>query len=61
MTNSDRLRTLPVGLMAFTNEAGTNYPLLMASTLFVVLPLLILYVCLQKYIIAGITKTSLKG
>ncbi|AMV69489.1 N-Acetyl-D-glucosamine ABC transport system, permease protein 2 [Pediococcus damnosus] len=61
VTNSDRLRTLPVGLTAFTSEVGTNYPLLMAATLFVILPLLVLYLLLQKYIIAGITKADLKG
>lgn len=61
ITNSDRLRTLPVGLMAFTSEAGTNYPLLMAATVCVLLPLLVLYLLLQKYIIAGVTRTNLKG
>lgn len=61
MTNSEYLRTLPVGLIAFTNDAGTNYPLLMAATMFVILPLLLLYLLLQKYIIIGITKANLKG
>ena len=61
VTNSDRLRTLPVGLTTFTSEAGTNYPLLMAATVFVILPLIVLYLLLQKYIIAGITKAELKG
>lgn len=61
VTNSDHLRTLPVGLTAFTAETGTNYPLLMAATIFVILPLLILYLLLQKTIIAGITRANLKG
>ncbi|WP_412989306.1 carbohydrate ABC transporter permease [Pediococcus siamensis] len=61
VTNSDHLRTLPVGLTAFTNDTGTNYPLLMAATAFVILPLLILYLLLQKYIIAGMKKANLKG
>ncbi|WP_427910907.1 carbohydrate ABC transporter permease [Pediococcus parvulus] len=61
VTNSDHLRTLPVGLIEFTNDSGTNYPLLMAATVFVMLPLFVLYFFLQKYIIAGITKTGLKG
>lgn len=53
VTNSDSLRTLPVGLMAFTDEAGTNYPLLMAASVLVILPLLILYLLGQKYLIVG--------
>lgn len=61
MTNSDQLRTLPVGLMTFTSEQGTNYPLLMAATVCVILPLLILYLCLQKYLMLGITQSRWKG
>ncbi|RRG02348.1 MAG: carbohydrate ABC transporter permease [Lactobacillus sp.] len=61
VTNSDRLWTLPVGLTAFTSETGTNYPLLMAATVFVILPLLILYLFLQKYIITGITAAKLSS
>ncbi|MFC6289037.1 carbohydrate ABC transporter permease [Levilactobacillus angrenensis] len=61
MTNSDQLRTLPVGLMAFTSEQGTNYPLLMAASVCVILPLLILYLCLQKYLMLGITQSRWKG
>ncbi|TGD20454.1 carbohydrate ABC transporter permease [Levilactobacillus suantsaiihabitans] len=61
MTNSEQFRTLPVGLMAFTSEQGTNYPLLMAASVCVILPLLILYVCLQKYLMLGITQSRWKG
>lgn len=61
VTNSDQLRTMPVGLINFTSDAGPNYPLLMAATTFVILPLLVLYLLLQKYIIAGINKPNLKG
>jgi len=61
VTNSDTLRTLPVGLLNFTTETGTNYPVLMAATVFVILPLLILYLGLQKYLIAGITRAHTKG
>lgn len=61
VTNSDRLRTLPVGLMAFTTDNGTNYPLLMAAATFVIVPLLLFYILLQKYIITGITRANLKG
>ncbi|GEO69088.1 carbohydrate ABC transporter permease [Levilactobacillus acidifarinae] len=61
ITNFPRLRTLPVGLVTFTSETGTDYPLLMAATVFVIFPLLILYLFLQKYLIAGITRANLKG
>ena len=61
VTNSDKMRTLPVGLQAFTTDAGTQYQLLMAASTFVIIPMVILYIFLQKYIIAGISKAGLKG
>nr|WP_125684313.1 carbohydrate ABC transporter permease [Levilactobacillus yonginensis] len=61
VTNSDNLRTLPIGLIAFTTAEGANYPLLMAATVCVILPLLILYLGLQKYLVMGISATHLKG
>ncbi|MBU3851925.1 MAG: carbohydrate ABC transporter permease [Candidatus Paralactobacillus gallistercoris] len=61
VTNSNAMRTLPVGLQAFTTDAGTTYQLLMAASTFVIIPMVILYLFLQKYIIAGISKAGLKG
>ena len=61
VTNTAKVRTLPVGLNAFTSDAGTQFQLLMAASTFVILPMIIVYLCLQKYIIAGISKSGLKG
>jgi len=61
VTNSQRLRPLPVGLITFTTEQGANYPLLMAATVCVILPLLLLYLGLQKYLVMGITTPHSKG
>ncbi|KRN28877.1 ABC-type maltose transport system, permease component [Lactobacillus selangorensis] len=61
VTNDERFRTLPVGLQAFTSDAGTDYQLLMAASTFVIIPMVFLYLGLQKYIIAGISKSGLKG
>ncbi|PRO83144.1 ABC transporter permease [Lactiplantibacillus pentosus] len=61
VTNSDRLRTLPLGLINFSTSVGTNYPLLMTSTALSIFPLLILYLFLQRFIITGISKVNLRG
>lgn len=61
VTNSETMRTLPVGLQAFTTDAGTQYQLLMAASTFVIIPMVVVYIFLQKYIIAGISKAGLKG
>lgn len=61
VTNTQELRTLPVGLSAFTTEAGVKYELLMAASTLVVLPMIILFFIMQKYIIAGVTRSGIKG
>jgi multiple sugar transport system permease protein len=61
VTNETSLRPLPVGLQAFTTEAGTYFALLMAAATIVILPMIIVYLFLQKYIIKGISNTGIKG
>ena len=60
-TNSREMRTLPVGLAYFTTEAGTDYNTLMAFSLMIISPTIIVYLFTQKYIIQGVSKTGLKG
>ena len=61
VTNDKALRTLPVGLQAFTTEAGTQFELLMAASTLVVVPMVVIYLFLQKYIMQGIARSGLKG
>lgn len=61
VTNSKDMRTLPVALAVFSTEAGTRYHILMAFSLMMVAPIIILYIFMQKYIIKGISKSGLKG
>jgi multiple sugar transport system permease protein len=61
VTNSHEMRTLPVGLTAFTTEAGTIYELFMAAATMVILPMIMLYLIMQKYIVEGISRTGMKG
>lgn len=61
VTNSQEMRTLPVGLTAFTTEAGTKYELLMAASTMVILPMLILFFIMQKHIVAGVARSGIKG
>lgn len=61
VTNDTALRTLPVGLQAFTTEAGTKFELLMAASTLVVIPMVVIYLLLQKHIIQGISRSGLKG
>ncbi|RSK27761.1 carbohydrate ABC transporter permease [Bacillus sp. HMF5848] len=61
VTSSKEMRTLPVGLTQFSTEAGTIYELLMAASTMIILPMVILYLILQKYIIEGVARAGIKG
>ncbi len=61
VTNDDRWRPITVGLYRFSDEAGTQFHLLMAGALITILPILILYFFTQKTFTAGIATTGLKG
>lgn len=48
-------------LLEISSREGTNYGLMAAVVTLVVVPLLIVYVCLQKYIVKGMTAGAVKG
>lgn len=53
--------TIPVGLQFFSSEQGTAWELIMTGASLSVIPLLIIVIIFQRYIIEGITLTGLKG
>lgn len=48
-------------LMEISSREGTDYGLMAAVVTLIIVPLLIVYVCLQKYIIKGMTAGAVKG
>lgn len=64
ITNSRKNYLVSVGLNIFFNSRGNfaeNLPMLMAANSISVLPLLILFLVLQKWFIKGISDSGLKG
>lgn len=53
--------TLAVGLNAIQTESQGNYPMMFASMLIAIVPVLILYLCFQKKIIESTNAGGLKG
>lgn len=49
------------GLIVFEGVYGYNWPTLAAAVLILTIPMLILYMFLQRYIISGLTQGSVKG
>lgn len=54
-------RTLPLALLDFQGEFLTNYPLLFTGVLVASAPLVVAYVFLQRYFVAGLTAGSVRG
>lgn len=61
VTNTEEMRTLPVGAAAFSTEAGTKYHILMAFSILMIAPVIIMYIFAQKYIVQGVSHSGLKG
>ena len=48
-------------LNEISSQAGVNYGLMASSVVLVVIPVLLVYVALQKHIIKGLTAGAIKG
>lgn len=53
--------TLQIALQMFSTGNNDNLPTVMAGAVISILPILILYFCLQKYFISGLTTSGIKG
>lgn len=60
-TETKSMYTVQLGLVAFQGEFATVYNLLMAATVFISIPVFVLYLMGQRAIIEGIATTGTKG
>ncbi|XID90540.1 carbohydrate ABC transporter permease [Paenibacillaceae bacterium WGS1546] len=58
---SKELFTIQLGMSQFASESGTFYSLLMAAAVCAMLPLFVIFVAGQRFIIDGITSGAVKG
>jgi multiple sugar transport system permease protein len=61
MLRSVERYTLPIGLLFFDSERGQSTHLLMAAVTMSVLPLILLFIFLQRYLVRGIMLGGVKG
>jgi raffinose/stachyose/melibiose transport system permease protein len=59
--NSDASKTIPVGLLNFQGQFASNNTGLAAGILIAVVPILLAYVVLQRWIVGGLTAGATKG
>jgi len=61
LLNSDTNKTIPVGLLNFQGQFSNNNTGLAAGILIAVLPILLAYILLQRWIVGGLTAGATKG
>lgn len=59
--NSTNLKTIQLGIRMFISQYSASYHLIMAASLFALIPVLVLYVSFQRFFVQGIATSGLKG
>lgn len=59
--NSQSLKTIQLGLRMFIQQYGADYALIMAAALVSLIPVIILFLALQRFFVEGIASTGVKG
>ena len=60
-TSTREMRTLPVGMNDYIGQYGIRYGDLMASSVLVSIPVILVFFFLQRHFVAGLTAGSVKG
>jgi multiple sugar transport system permease protein len=56
-----QLYTIPLGITNYTDEFGTDYSLVATAAFCALIPMLIVYIICQKWIVQGIASSGIKG
>jgi len=60
VTSSPKMRTLMVGLQNLSEDASSEFHILMAASCFAILPIVVMFFFMQRFFIEGIARTGLK-
>lgn len=55
------LKTIQIGLRAFISQYSSEYGLIMAASVVALVPVLLIFLSLQRYFVQGVASTGLKG
>lgn len=61
VTNSEEIKTLPIGLLSFQGMYNTDWTLLMAGSLIVLVPVIVVFLLGQRHFVEGIQMGAIKG
>ena len=55
------IMTIPIGLMTFKGDLKQDYTVMLAGIAIASLPMIIMFLCMQKQFIRGLTSGAVKG
>ena len=61
LIREERFRTLPIGMLWFDTMYANQTNLILAASVLNIIPLIVLFLCLQKYLVQGIQLGAVKG
>jgi len=61
VTSSPQMKVVTLGLMSFTNMYYIEYNLLTAAAVLSILPILVIFVVLQRWVVQAVVMSGLKG
>jgi sn-glycerol 3-phosphate transport system permease protein len=62
VTNTKEMRTLPIGVSWLLDQEGTTqWGVVLAGTLFVIIPMVLVFLWAQRYVVDGIASGAVKG
>ncbi len=61
LISDDKLKPLTVGITTFNGYNMIEWQYLFASSLFATIPVVILFVCIEKHLVGGLTSGGVKG
>jgi sn-glycerol 3-phosphate transport system permease protein len=62
ITTTEDMRTLPVGIARLLDQEGnTEWGVVMAATLFVIVPVMLIFLYAQRFVVDGIAAGAVKG
>jgi sn-glycerol 3-phosphate transport system permease protein len=61
VTNSNRMRTVQVGIGILKESEAVDYGIVLAGSVIILIPVIIVFIIGQKYLIRGMTAGAVKG
>ncbi|GHV88150.1 ABC transporter permease [Spirochaetia bacterium] len=59
--NSEKVKTIPLGIRMFLGQYSTEYGLIMAASVVALVPVIAVFLAFQRFFVEGIATTGLKG